>query len=123
MQTNPTIAVVDDDRDVRKALRNFLRAKGRSVCEFASALDLLGSNRIGEIACLITDVRMPNLTGTELHERLVALGYVIPTIFITAFPTHGVNAMLNRAGVVAIYSKPVDLVALSDLLTTILGAP
>ncbi|MBN3846814.1 MULTISPECIES: response regulator [Burkholderiaceae] len=122
-QTNPTIAIVDDDRDVRKALRSFLRARGRSVHEFASAIELLQSNRLGEIACLITDVRMPGLSGTELHERLIALGYVIPTIFITAFPTCSVEAMLNSAGVVAVYSKPVDPGALSNLLATILDVP
>lgn len=120
-QTNPIIAIVDDDRDVRNALRNFLRAQGRSVVEFASARELLQSNLLDQIACLITDVRMPNISGPELNGKLVDLGYVIPTIFMTAFPAQDVEAMSSRAGVIAIFGKPVDLIALSDLLTKIVG--
>lgn len=122
-QTTPTIAIVDDDESVRSALRNFLRAAGWGVEAFASAIDYLQSNRMGDTACLITDVRMPGMTGAELHERLMDLGHAIPTIFITAFLDDSTRARLNVAGAIAVYSKPVELAALSELLAHVLGKP
>lgn len=123
IQTPPLIALVDDDKYVRRGLHSFLRSTGRNVHEFSSAIEFLQSNRIADFSCLITDVRMPGMTGTELHERLVDQGYLIPTIFVSAFVTDGVTALVNTGGVVAIFSKPVDLIALTDLLLRILGTP
>lgn len=123
IQTPPLIALVDDDKYVRRGLRSFLRATGRNVHEFSSAIEFLQSNRVDDFSCLITDVRMPYMTGTQLHQHLVGQGSLIPTVFVSAFVTDDVIALVNTGGVAAVFSKPVDLCALADLLSQILGNP
>jgi FixJ family two-component response regulator len=121
IQPTPLIAIVDDDKGVRRGLRNFLRSKGWSVQDFSSGVEFLRSNRVGEFACLITDVRMPELTGPELHKRLVNQSHLIPTIFIAADMTDDVKALLNTSTVVGVFNKPVDVPALTELLSRLLG--
>jgi FixJ family two-component response regulator len=102
------VAVVDDDSDVRTAIASLVLSLGFGVRQFASGIEFLQSEGIRDTACLITDVRMPKLSGIELHDRILQLGYPLPTIFITAFPTPDLDAKLDDAGVVAILEKPVD---------------
>ncbi|WP_185732361.1 response regulator transcription factor [Burkholderia sp. Bp8963] len=123
IEPNKIIAVVDDDSAVRVAIAGLLNSMGWDVRLFASGFDFLRSNMIGDVACLITDVRMPNVTGTELHDRIVKQGYAVPTIFITAFPTPDLSAKLNQDGVVAIFEKPVDANELAHCIDQILGEP
>jgi FixJ family two-component response regulator len=116
-----TIAVVDDDDAVRTAIAGLIRALGWDVAQYPSGIAFLQSQSLTETACLITDVRMPNLSGVELHDRMLALGLVVPTIFITAFPTPHLNAKLNAPGVVAIFEKPIDPGAIADCIERVLG--
>jgi FixJ family two-component response regulator len=122
-QPNRIIAVVDDESAVRTAIAGLLNSMGWEVRSFASPAEFLRSNIIGDIACLITDVRMPDVTGVELHDRIVRQGYAVPTIFITAFPTPDLTANLNKDGVIAIFDKPVDANELVDRIEQILGRP
>jgi FixJ family two-component response regulator len=118
-----TIAVVDDDTAVRTAIAGLVSSMGWDARLFASGFEFLQSNTIGDLACLITDVRMPNVTGVELHDRIVRQGFVVPTIFITAFPTTDLIAKLNKDGVIAIFEKPVDANVLANCIDTNLGKP
>src|SRR5258705_10091218 len=81
-----TVAVIDDDESVRLAIRSLLRSLGFRVDAFASGEDLLRAVPlpIGDPACLIVDVRMPGMSGLDLHRRLIAAGRRLPTIFISA---------------------------------------
>jgi FixJ family two-component response regulator len=115
------IAVVDDDDAVRAAISGLIRALGWDVRAYASGIAFLQSATVGDTACLITDVRMPQLSGIELHERLVAQGHIVPTIFITAFPTPSLNAKRSAPGVVAIFEKPIDPGAMADCIEQVLG--
>lgn len=63
-----TLAVVDDDDDVRRALSRLLRAMGHEVKGFSSAEDFEAEP--GAVDCVIVDVRLPGLSGLELRERL-----------------------------------------------------
>jgi FixJ family two-component response regulator len=116
-----TVAVVDDDDAVRIAIAGLIRALGWKIAQFNSGLTYLQSEIHAETSCLITDVRMPNINGVELHEKLLAQGLVVPTIFITAFPTPYLNAKLNAPGVVAIFEKPIDPNAMADCIGRVLG--
>src|SRR3954463_13989517 len=81
------VAIVDDDESVRQALSALLRSLGYEAIDFASAEQLLRSGRRNEVACVISDVQMPGLSGLELHQRLAAVNKKrIPTILITAYP-------------------------------------
>ncbi len=78
------VYVVDDDEAVRDSMRWLLEANGFEVSTFASAEEFLA--RLPEpepIGCLLLDVRMPGMSGLELHEELVRRGSALPLIFVT----------------------------------------
>ncbi|WP_210644637.1 response regulator [Pseudomonas sp. Tri1] len=91
MRNTTTIAVVDDDESVRTALKSLLRSSGYHVRTYCSAMDFLDANAPADTHCLISDIQMPGMSGLELHEQLGAMGFQIPTIFITAYPHLGAN--------------------------------
>ena len=101
-------SVVEDDQFFRESMRRLMRSLGYSVEAFPSAADFLASPRLVETACLITDVHMPAMTGLELYRQLIAAGYAIPTILVTAYPDDDVRARALNDGVVCYLRKPVD---------------
>lgn len=76
-----TLAVVDDDADVRTALNRLLRSLGHEVRLFASAEEFEAD--AAAIDCVILDVRLPGLNGLELRERMLSGGRIPPVVFIT----------------------------------------
>ena len=110
----PLISVVDDDEAIRQALEMLLESAGFEVEVFASAQQLLSSNRLSEVECLIADVRMPGMTGLELQHELAATGSRIPIIFITAHGDDRARARALRAGAAAFLLKPFSEQALLD---------
>ena len=75
------LVVVDDDDDVRTALRRLLRSMGHDVQVFASAEEFEDWSPTAD--CLIVDLRLPGLNGFELRDRLRLRGSLIPIVFIT----------------------------------------
>ncbi|WP_131873462.1 MULTISPECIES: response regulator [unclassified Bradyrhizobium] len=107
--SNPTlISIVDDDQPYRESMQKVIMLLGYTVEAFPSAADFLASRALPETACLVTDVNMPGMTGIELHRHLVDIGYVIPTILVTAYPDEVVREQALKDGVVYYLSKPVD---------------
>ena len=89
-----TIFVIDDDRVVREAMRELLGGAGYLVETYASADAFFAAYRGDGKGCLVTDVRMPGISGFELLARLVAAGSALPAILITG---HGDIAMAVEA--------------------------
>jgi FixJ family two-component response regulator len=107
-----TVFVVDDDADVRRGLERLLRSAGWQVRTFASAQDFLDGYSCCGSGCVVLDVRMPGIDGTQLHALLARRGLSVPVVFLTAcgdVPT-GVRAM--KEGAVDFLLKPVDESAL-----------
>lgn len=102
------VAIVDDDDSVRDALQGLLKSAGLSSRAFASAEQFLGSGHQRDTACLITDIRMPGISGLELQARLNAEHCRIPTIFITAHGDEEMRLRALRAGAVEFLPKPFD---------------
>jgi FixJ family two-component response regulator len=102
------VSIVDDDDSVRSTLHELLRSAGFSSRTFESAEDFLGSGHQQETACLITDIRMPGMSGLELQARLNAERCRIPTIFITAHGDEEMRFQALRQGAVEFLSKPFD---------------
>jgi FixJ family two-component response regulator len=117
------ISIVDDDEGARLATARLVRSLGWQARVFASAEEFLASRLIGETSCLISDIRMPGLSGIEMHDRLIALGYAIPTIFTTAFPTAALEAKIKAKGTFPFLEKPVDAATVERLLNLALGRP
>lgn len=80
----PLISVVDDDISIRKSLDRLIRSAGMKVRVFASAEEFLNSAHPRKADCLILDVQLPGMSGTELLRHLNILKYKVPVIFITA---------------------------------------
>ena len=100
------IAIVDDDASVREALKALVRSLGYGVSTFGSAQAFLNCEKINDISCVITDVQMPGFSGLDLQDRLIAMGYCIPIIFLTGHPNENVRMRAMKAGALAFLSKP-----------------
>src|SRR5437868_4934527 len=72
------VSIIDDDQSFRESVVDLVRAMGFEAQEFSRAEDFLHSGKTAQTACLITDMRMPGMSGLDLHERLTARGEVIP---------------------------------------------
>jgi FixJ family two-component response regulator len=104
----PVISVVDDDASIRAAIDSLLRARGYAVYTFASAAEFLRSPQLSDSSCVITDVRMPDMSGVELQSALRQQGNSVPFIFVTAFPEESARLPALRDGAVCFLSKPFD---------------
>jgi len=86
MPQRPLVAIVDDDKSIRNATQDLLKAAGFSTATFEDAESFLGSASRASAACVVADMRMPGMTGLELYQALLASGRGIPTVIITAHP-------------------------------------
>jgi FixJ family two-component response regulator len=102
----PLIAIVDDDESIRDTTKDLLESAGFAAVAFASASLLLKSRRIRSISCLVADMRMPEMTGLELHQHLIGSNQAIPTILVTAYQDERVRAQAIRNNVVCYLAKP-----------------
>src|ERR1700755_6838 len=105
---NRFIAIVDDDDLMRSALEGLLKAAGLPAQAFASAEEFLNSGQQRQAGCLITDIRMPGMSGLELQARLNAERCRIPIVFITAHGDEKMRMQALRAGAVEFLAKPFD---------------
>jgi FixJ family two-component response regulator len=83
-----------------------LKSAGLPVQSFASAEEFLRSGHQHDTACLITDIRMPGMSGLELQAQLNADHCKIPTIFITAHGDARMRMQAMREGAVEFLTKP-----------------
>ena len=102
----PLISIVDDDDFLRNSLDNLIRSLGFRVQGFSSAEAFLNSDQVRDTACLILDVRMPGMSGRELHRQIVAANWRIPVIFVTSYADGGEQAQALEAGAVDYLYKP-----------------
>ena len=107
-QVTTMIAIVDDDESVREATKSLVRSLGYEAATFCSAEEFLESAQLKTAACLITDVRMPGMSGVELQDRLIADGRVLPTVFISAFSDERVQQRVLDSGAVGYLHKPFE---------------
>jgi FixJ family two-component response regulator len=114
-----TIGVVDDDAAVRRGLERLLGACGYHVETYESAHEFLDHSGMTTADCIVLDVRMPGMSGFDLHRRLMRDRYQLPTVFMTAHA--GAPAPGGPAGQsLRMLTKPFDedalLTAIQDAL-------
>ena len=124
--TNETpIFVVDDDDAVRDSLKALLEAEGLSVETYASGQAFLDSYDPSRRACLLLDVRMPDMTGLELQQKLAARPHKLSIIIITGHGDVPMAVKAMKAGAVDFIEKPYSdgtiLESVNDALQS--GAP
>ena len=111
------VHVVDDDASFRTAMERRLKHAGYEVATYASAQHLLDDLPSESVrSCLLLDVRIPELSGPELQERLSELGSSLPIIFLTGHPDIPATVRAIKAGADDFLTKPVSS---DDLLQAI----
>jgi FixJ family two-component response regulator len=108
LHENKLVAIVDDDDSVRVALEGLLKSAGLPSRGFESAEEFITSGQQSQTACLITDIRMPGMSGLELQAKLNAEDCRIPIVFITAHGDAKLRMQALRAGAVEFLAKPFD---------------
>jgi CheY-like chemotaxis protein len=105
--TNQRFLIADDDREMRRVLRDMLRRTGAEIREAASGKDVL-SHLAGEDAfdLVITDLRMPEPSGLEVVLMARTAGHAIPFILITAFGDDSVRSALKEVPNAFLLDKP-----------------
>ena len=113
------ISIVDDDKSVRESANSLIRSLGYATATFASGEEFLESGCLSDTECLITDVKMPGMSGVELQSRLIANGNRTPVILVTADPDERVRERALGAGALGFLIKPINeesLIAVSKEL-------
>jgi FixJ family two-component response regulator len=108
-KTNPTIAIVDDDASVCRAISRLLRSLGMNADTFTSGREFIEHIEMMPSFlpdCVVLDVQMPGMNGLEVQELLVRGDKPFPVIFITAHDEIGVRERALQAGAVAFLRKP-----------------
>jgi two-component system CheB/CheR fusion protein len=107
-QTQPVVAIVDDDVAVQTALARLLSATGWHAVTFPSAEMLLQTGMQAPPDCLVLDVWLPGMSGVELLEHLAAVGRALPAVIITGRDDLQMRMRAMQAGAVAYLLKPLE---------------
>jgi FixJ family two-component response regulator len=102
----PKVTVVEDDDSMREAIERLLDAAGFRCTAYASAEAMLADSASLDAACVISDLKLPGLSGLELLAELRARGGRAPLILITAHDTPGLREDAVRRGAAAYMAKP-----------------
>jgi len=116
------ICVVDDDAYLLRALRRLLLAVGFVVQTFGSAEEFLLATRSAQPDCLVLDVHLGTLSGFDLHDRLLASGVSIPTVFISGHDDAATRERARSAGAAAYLAKPIEEHSLISAIEAALNA-
>ena len=119
MSERPLVCVVDDDESVRESLPDLLRAFGFEVRPFSYARAFLASDCLEVCDCLVLDIAMPEMNGSDLQRELKRRGRNIPIVFITAHIDEKVRQRVLDEGAIACLYKPFSQ---TDLLAAVHAA-
>jgi FixJ family two-component response regulator len=120
--SSSTVALVDDDAGVRRALARLLRSAGFRVATFASAEEFLRRPAGEAPACLVADVHLLGMSGIELARALHQADPAIPVLLMTAADEPRAGAGPKDIGMVTWLRKPVDAVVLIEALARAIKA-
>ena len=102
----PTIYVVDDDEAIRDAIMMLLNSAGMRGRSFASGEEFLANYTTANTGCLILDMRMPQMSGFDVLDRLQALKAPMPVIFVTGHGDIPMAVEAMRRGAINFIRKP-----------------
>lgn len=101
------VFVVDDDDAVRASILNLLAAEGFEARGFAAGAAFIGAARPDTAACLVCDMKMPELGGLEVAAEMARQGSDMPIIFMTGFGSIPMTVQAMKAGAIEFLTKPV----------------
>jgi FixJ family two-component response regulator len=106
MMPDPIVFVVDDDPAVRESIQKLLASVGLRAATFGSTREFLESKRPEAPACLVLDVRLPDVSGLEFQRELAEADVQLPIIFITGHADIPMTVRAMKAGAVEFLTKP-----------------
>jgi two-component system response regulator FixJ len=122
MPTKSVVHVIDDDEAVRESLAFLLRSADLDVSTYESATAFLAALKSVAPGCVITDVRMPGLSGTELLQKLKEMGVTMPVIVMTGHGDVPLAVEAMKMGAIDFFEKPFDDEALLASVRLSLGS-
>jgi DNA-binding NtrC family response regulator len=102
------ILIVDDEKKIRHLLSIMLERAGHAIVQAEDGLEALQLLEAAPVDIVITDIRMPRMSGTEMLKKIKAAGYSCPVIFITAFATVESAVEVMRLGAADYITKPFE---------------
>ena len=116
MESEATVFVVDDDGDIQTSLGRLLKQVDLRVEEYGNAAAFLEACDPTRHGCLLLDVRMPGMSGTELQKRMVERDISLPIIFITGYGDVAMAVECMKRGAFDFLEKPVQAQRLLDTI-------
>jgi FixJ family two-component response regulator len=101
-----TVIVIDDDAEVREALKRLLRSVGLAVSLYGSVPEFLKAGRPNGPTCLVLDVRLPGKSGLDFQRDLSDAGLYLPIIFITGHGDIPMSVGAIKGGAIEFLTKP-----------------
>jgi FixJ family two-component response regulator len=105
-EDQPVVVIIDDDPDIRDALKDLLETVDLPSALFATASEFLASKRPQGPCCIVVDVRLPGLSGLDFQQELARENIPIPVIFITGHGDIPMSVRAMKAGAVEFLTKP-----------------
>jgi FixJ family two-component response regulator len=105
-EISPIVFVIDDEPSVRASLKRLIGSVGLQVQTFSSAKEFLKITRPDGPACLVLDVRLPDLSGLELQQELTTAKESLPIVFITGHGDIPMSVRAMKAGAIEFLTKP-----------------
>jgi two-component system, LuxR family, response regulator FixJ len=121
-----TVVIVDDNAEFRRSAQWWLSSAGYEVVDYGDpqgALDALGEHPPSGPACLLLDVRMPGMSGLDLHDRLLARGLHLPIVYMTGHGDVPLAVAAMQKGAISFLEKPFAEEALEEALQRAFSAP
>jgi FixJ family two-component response regulator len=117
----PLVAIVDDDASVRKSTTRLIRSFGYRAEAFASGEEFLRSPEASRTACLVLDVRMPDMDGLEVQRQVAARQLQIPVVFISGRASDEEERRARSAGAIDFLRKPIATATLLQVLRKVIA--
>lgn len=108
MDSKPIVHIVDDDLEVRNFLLQLVESAGYSRKAYDRAQTFLNEYRDNQHGCLLLDVRMPDLSGPGLQDKLIERGIHIPIIMMTGYADVSTAVCAMKKGAIDFIEKPID---------------
>ena len=114
------VLVIEDDEGMREAIESLLNAAGYATSAYASAEALIAAGTPADARCIVSDIRLPVMSGLELIAELRARGTSLPVILVTAHDSPKLRGEAGLRGAAAYLPKPFARCALLNAIETAL---
>lgn len=108
--------MIEDDEGMREAIESLLGAAGLRTTVYASAEALLATDTFEDARCIVSDIKLPAMSGLELLSELRRRGNCPPVILMTAHDSPAMRSEADRTGAATYLSKPFAGTALLDAI-------